>query len=33
MPYTLLYREALERCKTVNEAIDLIDGDATPKRE
>ena len=25
MPYTLLYRTALERCKTVNEAIDLIE--------
>jgi len=24
MPYTLLYREALERCKTVNEAVELI---------
>jgi isopenicillin-N N-acyltransferase-like protein len=24
MPYTLLYRTALERCKTVNEVIDLI---------
>jgi isopenicillin-N N-acyltransferase-like protein len=24
MPYTLLYRTVLERCKTVNEAIDLI---------
>ena len=24
MPYTLLYREALEQCKSVNEAIDLI---------
>ena len=25
MPYTLLYRTALERCKTVNEVIDLIE--------
>jgi hypothetical protein len=25
MPYTLLYRTVLERCKTVNEAIDLIE--------
>jgi predicted choloylglycine hydrolase len=24
MPYTLLYRQTLEKCKTVNEAIDLI---------
>ena len=30
MPYTLLYRTVLERCKTVNEAIDLIQN--TPRQ-
>jgi hypothetical protein len=30
MPYTLLYRSVLERCKTVNEAIDLIE--KTPRQ-
>jgi isopenicillin-N N-acyltransferase-like protein len=30
MPYTLLYRETLERCKTVNEAIALIE--KTPRQ-
>jgi hypothetical protein len=30
MPYTLLYRMLLERCKTVNEAIDLVE--KTPRQ-
>lgn len=30
MPYTLLYRSVLERCKTVPEAIDLLE--ATPRQ-
>jgi hypothetical protein len=30
MPYTLLYREILERCKTVSEAIDLLE--KTPRQ-
>ena len=30
MPYTLLYRTVLERCKTVNEAIELIE--QTPRQ-